>query len=76
MDRVLELVAGVTGQGKSYFIKNTLIPELDSGQKPVIVFDRMGEYAGSRATDVPESWPNYHGATEFFHAIEKNPYGR
>jgi hypothetical protein len=72
MDRVLELVAGVSGTGKSYFIKNTLLPELNKADKPVIVFDRMGEYAGAKATDVPKKWNNYAGAIDFFNAIQAN----
>lgn len=38
--RKITIVAGKTGYGKSYFVKNTIIPELDR----VIIFDLLSEY--------------------------------
>jgi len=59
-------VLGKSGNGKSYYTKNTLIPELVRF-KPVIIFDRKGEYAGSRAKDIPAGlkWNAYESIFDF-----------
>jgi len=72
MDRILELIAGITGTGKSYFVKNKFLPQMDNGKKPVIIFDRMGEYAGKTAKDVPKKWANYNGYEDFLDSILEN----
>ena len=46
-----------------------MLPEL-AKYKPVIVFDRKGEYAGPRAKDVPEDWAHYGSIYAFFGALE------
>lgn len=62
-------VTGKSKYGKSYFNKNVLLPEL-AKHKPVIVFDRKGEYAGPRAKDVPEKWPQFDSVFKFFEFLE------
>lgn len=58
-------VTGKTEYGKSYWVKNTLLP-LFKKFKPTIVFDRKGEYGGKRAKDVPEKWQTFEGFNDFW----------
>lgn len=67
-------VTGKTEYGKSFFVKNTLLPLL-AKFKPVIVFDRKGEYGGPRAKDLPKAakkWQNFGSIYGFFGWLEKN----
>ena len=38
------IVLGITGKGKSYFVKNEILPFIAGQGKPVIMFDRKGDY--------------------------------
>lgn len=64
------LVAGISGMGKSYFVKKVLIPILVKF-KPVIIFDRKEEYAGRFAKDHDKSWNGYSGIVDFFRTIQQ-----
>lgn len=59
-------VIGITGMGKSYWVKNSLIGALAEHQ-PVLIFDKDGEYGGEKAKDVPKSqgWKNYSNIHDF-----------
>lgn len=59
------LIAGISGMGKSFYTKKTFIPLL-AKFKPVIIFDRKGEYAGKHAVDHDPAWGSYHGTVDFF----------
>lgn len=63
------LVSGQSGTGKSYFVKKYLLPKLAT-QKPVIVFDVLGEYAGQRAKDVPKNWKSYSSFSDFLESVK------
>lgn len=63
-ERLLTQVAGISGMGKSYWVKNELIQKIKEYQ-PVIIFDKMNEYAGAGAKDVPEKWNNYQSIHDF-----------
>ena len=63
-------VTGITRYGKSYFVKQTLIPLLVRF-KPVIIFDYKGEYAGPRARDHDSSWNSYPDIVHFFASIQQ-----
>jgi DNA helicase HerA-like ATPase len=45
MNRIYGIVCGMSGMGKSYLVKNYLIPKL-ADKKPVIILDILGEYDG------------------------------
>jgi hypothetical protein len=62
-------IFGSSGFGKSYFIKNRLIPLL-AKFKPVIIFDRKGEYGGPLAKDVPQKWKAFRGFKGFLKALQ------
>lgn len=63
-------ITGITGNGKSYFVKKFFIPLLVIF-KPVIIFDYKGEYAGPRAKDHDPDWNSYNGIFDFFDKIDK-----
>lgn len=58
--RIFGVINGMTGQGKSYFVKEYLIPKLKK-QKPVVVLDIAGEYEG-------EIYQNF---LEFYEVIKR-----
>src|SRR6056297_2505122 len=65
-------IFGSSGYGKSYFTKNVLIPLL-AKYKPVIIFDRKGEYGGPGRNDVPAKWKAFKGFKGFITALlDKN----
>lgn len=47
------MLAGMSGQGKSYYFKNTILPNLIKRKEPIIIFDRTGEY-GVNERDMPK----------------------
>ena len=59
------MVSGITRNGKSYWVKKNLIPVLAS-RKPVVIFDRKGEYAGEYARDANKSWKGFDSVFHFF----------
>lgn len=73
-ERLSAIVNGKTETGKSYLVKNEIIPNL-AKQAPVIVFDRKAEYAGVYAKDVPETWQKHNGIFAFFNTLEGENQG-
>jgi len=71
-DSITLHVMGKTRTGKSYWVKNTLLPELRK-HKPVIVFDRKAEYAGKYAKDIPkgENWLKFESIFHFFDEVKQ-----
>ena len=69
-ERILSMLNGVSGYGKSYFAKNKLIPVL-AKIAPVIIFDKNSEYAGKNKKDVPKNagWKSY---SSIFSFLKKN----
>lgn len=63
------LLAGISGMGKSYYAKKTLIPQLVKF-KPVIIFDRKEEYAGRFARDHNPDWRGFDGIEDFFKHLQ------
>jgi hypothetical protein len=61
-------IFGNSGYGKSWFTKNELIPVL-AKYKPVIIFDRKGEYGGPARKDVPKKWKAFNGFKSFVQAL-------
>ena len=61
-------IFGNSGYGKSYFVKNKLIPLL-AKYKPVIIFDRKGEYGGPGRKDTPKKWKAFNGFKGFIQAL-------
>lgn len=68
MDGTRLAVIGKSGYGKSYWTKKTLIPILVKF-KPVIIFDRKGEYAGKKAVDSNPDWIALNGFAGFFERV-------
>jgi DNA helicase HerA-like ATPase len=58
------MVGGKTGTGKSYFTKKKIIPALKD--RPVIILDPKGEYAGPRSVDSDKNWKGFKNIFEFF----------
>lgn len=71
IERILTQLAGISGMGKSYLAKKKLIPAIAEFQ-PVIVFDKMGEYAGANAKDSDKSWKKFPSIFSFLSQIEKD----
>lgn len=75
MAKVIEgtqgMVAGKKRQGKSYFVKKTLIPLL-AKKKPVIILDRKHEYGGRNAVDFDKSWKVWDSGIQFIkHVVDE-----
>ena len=68
---VLTAVIGITGMGKSYWVKNKLIEAIAKNQ-PVIIFDKDSEYGGANAKDIPKgsSWNQYKNVYEFMRVLK------
>ena len=62
-------VYGGSGFGKSWFVKNKFIPLL-AKYKPVIIFDRKGEYGGPHRKDTPGKWKAFRGFDGFLKALQ------
>lgn len=71
IERGLFQIAGISGMGKSYLTKNEVIPGIAKNQ-PVIIFDKMGEYAGPGAKDVPEKWNDFNSGRDFLEATKES----
>lgn len=71
IERILTQVAGISGMGKSYLVKKKLIPAIWEHQ-PIVIFDKMGEYAGKNAKDSDKKWKSYGSIFSFLAEIEKN----
>lgn len=69
-ETVRTMIAGISGTGKSYLFKNSILPVL-ADRKPVVLFDRTGEYSTDRR-DVPVNFPFYEGFGKFFDMIQEN----
>lgn len=61
---VRTLIAGISGMGKSWFVKNRLIPEL-AKSAPVIIFDRKDEYEA-------KGWKRHANIYAFLHSLRGN----
>jgi len=74
MSRSCILVNGISRHGKSYWTKNTAIPEM-AAEKPVIIFDRVGEYTAADE-DVPSAeWEQHQSTVNFYENIEQENEG-
>lgn len=56
--RIFGVVNGISGFGKSYFLKNYLIPELVK-HKPVLILDITGEYSELPGAAVYQNFPEF-----------------
>lgn len=73
-ERITTLVCGQSGTGKSYLCKQKIIPFLAT-RKPVLIFDKIGEYAGKHAKDVPKKWKSFESFNDFLDKV-KNQSGK
>lgn len=73
MNRLCQAVVGKSQTGKSYLVKNEIIPLLKK-EKPVVIFDWEGEYSGrTKPQDLPERWVTYNGVLDFFEEHIEEP---
>lgn len=63
---VLTAIIGITGMGKSFWVKQKLINAIAKHQ-PVLIFDKESEYGGENAKDIPKGykWKNYNSIHSF-----------
>lgn len=61
--RIFHIITGQSGTGKSYLLKNYVIPNL-ANRKPVIIFDLMNEYQNIA--------DHIHGSFEDFYTFTKD----
>lgn len=65
------IISGIPRQGKSYFVKKTIIPILVK-KTPVFVLDMQSEYGGKRARDANPAWTTCQGTDGLADELEAN----
>lgn len=70
---VLTGVIGITGMGKSWWVKNRLIGAIAEHQ-PIIILDKQGEYGGENAKDIPRNsgWKYSNSVHSFLVTLRNN----